>query len=157
MQPLWRIVWKLLKKTRYRTTCDPIVPLLHIYPAKTLIRKHRHSNFFFLLSRAAPKTLGSCQTRGQELSQSHSCWPTPQPQQQWNPSHICHLHHSSWQHRIPYPLREAGDQTHIPMDSRQICFRHAMKGTPIGTLVFIAALFTIVKTWKQPKYLSTEA
>uniref|UniRef100_A0A4X1V1F5 Uncharacterized protein n=1 Tax=Sus scrofa TaxID=9823 RepID=A0A4X1V1F5_PIG len=30
------------------------------------------------------------------------------------------------------------------------------KDTCIGTPMFIAALFTIAKTWKQPKYPSTE-
>ena len=31
----------------------------------------------------------------------------------------------------PYPLREASDQTHILMDSSQIHFHCAMKGTPL--------------------------
>ena len=26
-----------------------------------------------------------------------------------DPSHVCNLHHSSWQHRIPNPLSEARD------------------------------------------------
>ena len=36
--------------------------------------------------------------------------------QPWDPSHICDLYHSSWQHRIPDPLSEARDQTFILMD-----------------------------------------
>ena len=34
-----------------------------------------------------------------------------------NPSHICALHHSTWQHRILNPLSEARDRTrklHVP-------------------------------------------
>ena len=27
----------------------------------------------------------------------------------WDPSHVCDLHHSSWQHQIPNLLREARD------------------------------------------------
>ena len=34
-----------------------------------------------------------------------------------DPSHICDLHHSSQQCRIPDPLSEARDQTHILMDT----------------------------------------
>ena len=37
-----------------------------------------------------------------------------------DPSHICGLHHSSWQHQILNPLTEARDQTHILMDTSQV-------------------------------------
>ena len=40
----------------------------------------------------------------------------------WGPSHICNLHHSSWQCWIPDPLSKARDRTHILMDTSQICF-----------------------------------
>ena len=30
----------------------------------------------------------------------------------WEPSHICDLHHSSWQHLILNPLSKASDRTH---------------------------------------------
>ena len=36
---------------------------------------------------------------------------TPTP----DPSHVCYLHQSSWQHRILNPLSEARDQTHSLM------------------------------------------
>ena len=48
----------------------------------------------------------------------------------WDLSHVCNLHHSSWQHWIPKPLSKARDRTLILMDSSQICFRCAMKETP---------------------------
>ena len=35
-------------------------------------------------------------------------------------SHVCNLHHSSQQHQIPNPLREARDRTHILMAPRWI-------------------------------------
>ena len=68
MQPLWRTVWRILKKLKIELPFDPAIPLLGIYPEKmkTLIQK------------------GTC------------------------------------------------------------------------TPMFIAALFTIAKTWKQPKCLSTD-
>ena len=39
-----------------------------------------------------------------------------------DPSCICNLHHSSQQPRIPDPLSEARDQTHILTDASQVCF-----------------------------------
>ena len=46
-------------------------------------------------------------------------------------SHVCDLHHSSWEHRIHNPLSGARDQTCILMDASQIGFSQAMTGTPI--------------------------
>ena len=45
-------------------------------------------------------------------------------------SHICNLHHSSWQHQIPNPLSEARDQTLNLMVLSRICFRCTTRGTP---------------------------
>ena len=39
MQPLWRIVWKFLKKLKTELTYDPAIPPLGIYPEKTIIQK----------------------------------------------------------------------------------------------------------------------
>ena len=39
IQPLWRIVWKFLKKLKIGLPCDPTIPLLGIYPEKTIIEK----------------------------------------------------------------------------------------------------------------------
>ena len=33
---------------------------------------------------------------------------------------VCNLHHSLWQHQILNPLSEAGDETHILMDTSQV-------------------------------------
>ena len=48
----------------------------------------------------------------------------------WNPSSVYEPHHRSWQCWIPDPLSEARDQTHFLMDTSQVCFRYATKGTP---------------------------
>ena len=40
----------------------------------------------------------------------------------WDPSHLCDLHHSSQQCRIPNPPSEARDQIHTLMDINQISF-----------------------------------
>ena len=50
----------------------------------------------------------------------------------WDPSRVCDLHHSSQQHQIPEPLREARDQTRILMDTSWIRFHCATTRTPNG-------------------------
>ena len=37
VQHLWRIVCKFLKKTKIELSCDFAIPLLGIYPEKTII------------------------------------------------------------------------------------------------------------------------
>ena len=39
IQPLWRTVWRFLKKLKIELPYDPEVPLLGIYPEKTIIQK----------------------------------------------------------------------------------------------------------------------
>ena len=39
MQPLWRTVWRFLKKRKLELQHDPAIPLLGIYLYKTIIRK----------------------------------------------------------------------------------------------------------------------
>ena len=40
VQPLWRTVWRFLRKLKIELPYDPAIPLLGISPDKTLIRKH---------------------------------------------------------------------------------------------------------------------
>ena len=39
IQPLWRTVWSFLKKLKIELPYDPAIPLLGIYPEKTIILK----------------------------------------------------------------------------------------------------------------------
>ena len=39
LQPLWRTVWKFLKKLKIELPYDPAIPLLGIYPEKSMARK----------------------------------------------------------------------------------------------------------------------
>ena len=39
IQPLWRTVWRCLKKLKIELPYDPAIPLLGIYPEKTIIQK----------------------------------------------------------------------------------------------------------------------
>ena len=40
IQPLWKTVWRFLKKLKIELPYDPAIPLLGIYPEKTIIQKH---------------------------------------------------------------------------------------------------------------------
>ena len=40
IQPLWKTVWRFLKKLRLKPPYDPAIPLLGIYPEETKIEKH---------------------------------------------------------------------------------------------------------------------
>ena len=39
IQPLWKTVWRFLKKLKLELPYDPAIPLLGIYPEKTIIQK----------------------------------------------------------------------------------------------------------------------
>ena len=39
IQPLWRAVWRVLKKLNIELPYDPAIPLLGIGPEKTIIQK----------------------------------------------------------------------------------------------------------------------
>ena len=47
-----------------------------------------------------------------------------------DPSRVCDLHHSSWQHQILNPLSEARDRTRHPMVPSWIRFCCATRGPP---------------------------
>ena len=44
IQPLWRTVWRFLKKLQIELPYDPAIPLLGIYPEKTIIQKVMYHN-----------------------------------------------------------------------------------------------------------------
>ena len=39
VQPLWRIIWRFLKKLKIELSYDHAIPLLGIYPEKNMIQK----------------------------------------------------------------------------------------------------------------------
>ena len=45
-EALWRTVWGFLKKLETELPCDPAIPLLGIYPEKSLIQTDTHSPVF---------------------------------------------------------------------------------------------------------------
>ena len=46
IQPLWRTVWRYLKKLKIELSYDPAILLLGIYPEKTIIQKDRCTPMF---------------------------------------------------------------------------------------------------------------
>ena len=46
MQPLWRIVWRFLKKPKIKLSYDLAIPPLGMYPEKTIIEKESCTTVF---------------------------------------------------------------------------------------------------------------
>ena len=46
VEPLWRTIWRFLKKLKIELPYDPTIPLLSIYPEKTIIRKDKCTPMF---------------------------------------------------------------------------------------------------------------
>ena len=46
IQPLWRTIWRFLKKLKIELPYDPAIPLLGIYPEKTVIQKDTRARMF---------------------------------------------------------------------------------------------------------------
>ena len=60
IQPLWRTIWRFLKKVKIELPYDPAIPLLGIYPEKTIIQKDTCTPMFiaalFTIARSWKKT-----------------------------------------------------------------------------------------------------
>ena len=48
IQPLWRIVWRFLKKLKIELPYDSAIPLLGIHPEKTIIQKESCTTKFIV-------------------------------------------------------------------------------------------------------------
>ena len=46
IQPLWKMVWRLLKKLGINPQYDPAIPLLGLYPEETKIEKDTYIPLF---------------------------------------------------------------------------------------------------------------
>ena len=46
IQPLWRTVWSFVKKLKIELPHDPAIPLLSIYPKKTITQKESCTTMF---------------------------------------------------------------------------------------------------------------
>ena len=48
IEPPWRIVWRFLKKLKIELPYNPVIPLLGIYPEKTIILKESCTTMFIV-------------------------------------------------------------------------------------------------------------
>ena len=46
IQPLWKTVWRFLKKLGIKPPCDAVIPLLGIYPEETKVDKDTCTSIF---------------------------------------------------------------------------------------------------------------
>ena len=83
--------------------------------------------FFLVFLRSLPATCGGSQV-GVESEIQLPAYTTATAM--GDLSHICDLHHSSWQRQILNPLSKARDWTCILMDASEIHFHWAMTGAP---------------------------
>ena len=74
--------------------------------------------FFFFLSRAAPTAYGGYQAKGQIRAVAASLHPSHSSARF---KFICNLHHILWRRQILNPLIKVKDQTHVLMDTSQVC------------------------------------
>ena len=56
VQPLWKTVWRLLRKLKIELPFDPAIPLLGIYPEQTMTRKDTCTLMFTAALFAIAKT-----------------------------------------------------------------------------------------------------
>ena len=56
MQPLWKAVWRFLRKLNIERPLDPAIPLLGIYPEKTMTHKYTCTPMFIAALVAIAKT-----------------------------------------------------------------------------------------------------
>ena len=87
----------------------------------------------------APLAYGSSQTRGKNGTAAE---PYATAMAMLDPSYICHLLHSLWQHWMLNPLSEARDQTHNLMDTSWVLNPLSHSGNSGDKFFFILILFT---------------
>ena len=56
VQPLWKTVWRFLRKLKMQLPFDPAIPLLGIYPEKTMSRKDTCTPMFIAALFAIART-----------------------------------------------------------------------------------------------------
>ena len=78
VQPLWKTVWRFLRKLKIELPFDPAIPLWGIYPEKTMTQKDACTPMFF----TALYTIA--RTWKQTLCPSTEEWIKMWPITQWN-------------------------------------------------------------------------
>ena len=83
IQPLWRTVWSFLKKLKIELPYDPAIPLLGLYPEKTIIQKDTCTPVFTaaLFTIAGTWKQAKCPLTGMDKEDvvHHIVWNITQP------------------------------------------------------------------------------
>ena len=83
VQPLWRTVWRYLRKLYIELPYDPVIPLLGIYPDKTLPKKDTCTRMFIeaLFTIAKTWKQSKCPSIDDWIRKSgiYTQWNTTQP------------------------------------------------------------------------------
>ena len=83
VQPLWKIVWRYLRKLHIELPYDPAVPLLGIYPDKTFLEKDTCTHMLIAALFTIAKTWKQpkCPSTGLGLGRCglYTQWNTTQP------------------------------------------------------------------------------
>ena len=73
IQPLWKTLWKYLKKIRIKPPYDPAIPLLGIYPEETKIERDTCIPLFiaalFTIARTCKQP--RCPLTDEQIKRSH--------------------------------------------------------------------------------------
>ena len=105
VQPLWRTVWRFLKKLRIELSYDPAIPLLGIYPdkKKTLIQKGTCTSMFTaaLFTRAKTWKQPKCPSTDDWLKKM-SLTHTLEYYLAIKRMKYCHLQQHRWTQRLLY-------------------------------------------------------
>ena len=56
VRPLWRTVWRFLKRLKIELSYDPAIPLLGIYPEKNMVREDTCTPMFIAALFTVAKT-----------------------------------------------------------------------------------------------------
>ena len=101
--------------------------------------------FFFFCFLGPPVAYGSYQARGR-ITAAAEIYATVTTT--LDPSRVCNLHHSSWQHQTLNPLNEARDWTWILMGTSWVRYHWAIAGTPV---VFFDTPITGSSSWSRDR------
>ena len=90
-QPLWRTVWRFLKKLGVELPYDPAIPLLCIHSEETRIERDTCSPVFIATAAAAAKSLQLCSTLCDPIDGSPPGFPRPWDSPGKNTGVGCHF------------------------------------------------------------------
>ena len=83
VQPLWRTVWRYLRKLYIELPYDPAIPPLGIYPGKTFLEKDSCTHMYIAALFTIAKTWKQLKVHGQMIGLRrcgiYTQWDTTQP------------------------------------------------------------------------------